>query len=271
VAGVYKKYQEQGFHIIGLECQNSSAADIDKYVKEKGVAYQVVTGGELKGSNVSGIPHGFLFGPDGKLAEDNPRGKQLEDKVKELLKEVAGMMAGPGPYKKLAALAAQVKAGQGLGIVLKTLAQKKDSKDADEAAEAKTMYEALKSNGQDQLDTALSKKDAQPMTALARLDKLALQFAGDELGTKAKQEADTLRKDPRVRKEQEADSFMKQLDSMVNQLKPVRGSKDPKDEAFRKANAAAIQSILAGCQSIVQRYPGTEASQKAEELMKQYR
>lgn len=271
MAGLYKKYEEQGFHIIGLECQNSSNADIEKLVKEKGVTFQITTGGNLKGANVSGIPHGFLFGPDGKLAVDDPRGKQLEDKVKELLKDVAGMMAGPGPYKKLAALAAQVKAGQGVGAVLKALAQKKDSKDAEEAAEAKTMYEAIKSYGQDQLDTALSKKDAHPVTSLARLDKLALQFAGDELGVKAKQEGDTLRKDPKVKKEQEADTFMKQLDSMVNQLKPVRGSKDPKDEAFRKVNASAIQSIVAGCQGIVQRYPGTEASQKAEELMGQYR
>jgi len=88
VTGVYKKYQEKGFHIIGLECQGSSNADIGKYVKDKGIAYQVVTGGDLKGANVSSIPHGFLFGPDGKLAVDNPRGKQLEDKIQVLLYDV---------------------------------------------------------------------------------------------------------------------------------------------------------------------------------------
>jgi len=103
VTGVYKKYQGQGFHIIGLECQSSLAADIDKYVREKGVAYQVVTGGDLKGANVSSIRHGFLFGPDGKLAVDNPHGKQLEDKIQVLLAGVVKQekeVASPVEKKK---------------------------------------------------------------------------------------------------------------------------------------------------------------------------
>jgi len=268
---MYKQYEERGFHIIGLECQNSSAADIATLAKSKDVTYQLTTGGDLKGSNVTGIPHGFLFGADGKLLADNPRGKELESKVKEALKDVAGMMAGPGPYKKLAALAAQVKSGQGLGAVLKTLAQKKDSKDAEEAAEAKTMYEALHGNAQEALDSALAKKETSPVESLARLDKLALQFAGDEIGTKAKQEGDTLRKDPKIKKEIEAEAMLKQIEAATERLKPVRGMKDPKDEAFRKANAAAIQGIVGGCQALSQRYAGTAAAQKADELVSQYR
>src|SRR3990172_1234781 len=115
LAALYKKYEEQGFHIVGLECQGSTANEISSLAKSKGAGYQITTGGDLKGSNVRGIPHGFLFGPDGKLAADDPRGAELENKLKDLLKDTSAAMAGPGPYKKLAALAAQVKAGTGLG------------------------------------------------------------------------------------------------------------------------------------------------------------
>lgn len=58
---------------------------------------------------------------------------------------------------------------------------------------------------------------------------------------------------------------------MANQLKPVKGSRDPKNEGVRKVNAGLIQGFIGGCQAIVQRYPGTAAAQKAEELMAQYR
>ena len=270
MAGLYKKYVDQGFHIIGLECQGSSAADIAALAQAKGVTYQLTINGDLKGSNVTGIPHGFLFSAEGKLLADDPRGKELENKVKEALKDAGGMMAGPGPYKKLASLAAQVKSGQGLGNVLKTLAQKKDSKDAEEAAEAKAMYEALRQNAQESLDLALSRKETSPGEALARLDKLASQFSGDEIGTKAKQEGDAMRKDPKTKKEIEAETMLKQIEAATEQLKPVRGQMNPKDESFRKVNAAAIQTIVGGCQALSQRYAGTAAAQKADELLSQY-
>lgn len=271
LAALYKKYSEQGFHIIGLECQRSADDVIANVAKSKGAGYQMTTGGDLKGSNVSGLPHGFLFGADGKLAVDDPPNGQLEKKVKELLKDSAGFMAGPGPYVKLAALAAQIKSGQGLGTVLKTLAAKKESKDAAEQAEAVMMYDALHGAAEGQLEGALGKKDTEPAAALVKLDKIALTFAGDEVATKAKTEADAMRKDPKVKKEVEADAMWKQVEAMTDKLKPVRGEKNYKDDAFRKANAASIQGIVGGCQGLTQRFAGTAAASKAESLMNEFR
>src|SRR5690242_16009861 len=106
LVALYKKYVDQGFHIVGIECQNSGKEEIDTLCKSKGVGYQITTGSQLKGANVSSIPHGFLFSADGKMVSDELRGKPLEDKIKELLAESAAAMAGPGPYVKLAAFAA---------------------------------------------------------------------------------------------------------------------------------------------------------------------
>ncbi|MCW8133382.1 MAG: hypothetical protein KIS92_23770 [Planctomycetota bacterium] len=271
MAGLYKKYSEQGFHIVGLECQGSTAAEISNMAKAKGVAYQLTTGGDLKGANVRGIPHGFLFGPDGKLVADDVPFSELEKKIKELLPEVAGAMAGPGPYKKLAPQAAQVKAGQGLGAVLKLLRTKVESKDAEEAAEAKMMLEALGGAAQAQLDRAVGMKESDPLGAIAKLDKLAVQFAGDEIAVKAKTETDALKKDPKVRKEIEAAGVFAQIEKAYDGLKPFLGEKNPKADGFVKLNQAAINNIVAGCQMIVQRYPETNVAKKAQEMMNQFK
>jgi lysophospholipase L1-like esterase len=196
----------------------------------------------------------------------------IDEPVKELLKESnTAAMAGPGPYKKLASLAAQIKTGTGLGQVLKTLAQKKDSKDAAEAAEAKMMYEALQSGGQTNLDAALAYKDSRPVLALSRLDRVAAQFAGDEIGTKAKQVAEQLRKDPKVAKELEAEQMLKKLQAFEEGFKAAGKDRSPKSPQFRKLNAQGIEALIGGCQQLLKRYPGTAAAQKAESLMSDYR
>lgn len=271
VAELYKKYKDQGFHVVGLECQGSPEETIQGQVKEYGADFQITVGGKLKGANVSGIPHGFLFGADGKLIEDDPSHRKLEELLKTALKDALGAIAGPGPYVKLAALAAQVKTGQGIGQVLKTAAQKKDSKDAAEAAEAAMMFESLTKAGQDRLDRALALKETEPAAAVDQLDKLALMFSGSEFGDKARTESANLKKDPKVKKELDAATVWKQVETAIGNLKPVRGANDPKSDAFRKANQAGIMQIIGGCQSIMQRYAGTAAAKKAEETLSQYK
>ena len=195
----------------------------------------------------------------------------IDDSVKEMLKDSTSALAGPGPYKKLAALAAQIKTGTGLAQVLKTLTQKKDSKDADEAAEAKMMYDALHGGAQENLDSALSYKETKPLFALNWLDRLATQFAGDEIGTKARQAGDQIRKDPKVARALEAEQMYKQIQAMEETLKPVAGVKNPKAANFKKLNAQSIATIIGGCQQLIQRYPGTPAAEKADGLMNDYK
>ncbi|MCK6470228.1 MAG: hypothetical protein L6R28_00660 [Planctomycetes bacterium] len=266
-----KKYAEQGLHIVGLECQGSTKDEIVAIASARGAKYQLTTGGDLNGANVRGIPHGFLFGADGKLAENDPRGAQLETRIKELLSETAAAMAGPGPYVKLAAAAAQIKTGRGLGPILKSLREKKDSKDADEAKEAAMMFEALNGAATRMLESAQGRKTSDPSSAIAALDKLALQFVGDEIGDTAKKEAAAMRADPAVKKELDAAAMWTRIEAMNEKLVPVAGKKDPKSDAFKKKNMPAIQQMMGGCQMIVKTYPGTKAAESAQALMDSYK
>lgn len=271
MAGLYKKYSDQGFQIVGLECQNSTPAEIQTLAKSKGISYQCTTGGELAGAVLEGIPHTYLLGPDGALAGENMMGKALDDKIKTLLLDSSTVYLGDGPYKKLAQVAAQAKTGQYLGQILKTLRTKKDSKDADEAAEAKMMYDAIYGSAQDAFDGAVSDKDSNPLSAIARFDKLAVRYAGDELATKSKQEGDALKKDPKVKKEMEADDMWKKVELFNNQMKAFQGQRDPKNEGFRKLNAQTITILLGGCKQLMDRYPNTAAAAHADELASEYR
>ena len=90
----YKKHAAEGFEIIGLERQESTAAEITALTKARNAEFETTMNGNLKGANVSGIPHGFLFGPDGKLIQDGGmRGAEFEQKVAETLKQYATEIA----------------------------------------------------------------------------------------------------------------------------------------------------------------------------------
>jgi lysophospholipase L1-like esterase len=241
---------------------------------------------KFEGGEVHYLDIGARFlQPDGTMSKDvmydflhlAPKGfeiwaEAINDTVKELLTESnAAALAGKGPYKKLASLAVQIKAGTGLGQVLKTLAQKKESTDAVEAAEAKMMFDALQGGWQKNLDAALTLKEIRPTQALSRLDRLTVQFTGHEIGAKAKQEADQLSKDPKVAKELEAEEMFKKLQLFEQGLKAAGKDRSPKSSQFRKVNAQGIEVLIAGCQGLIKRFPGTLAAQKAEMMLNDYR
>jgi hypothetical protein len=254
-----------------MESQGSSEADIKTLASSKGMDFTVTAGGDVKGAVISGIPAGYLFGADGNMVTDKVHGGDLEKQIAALCKESPGAMAGPGPYVKLAPLAAQVKSGIGLGNVLKTLVTKKLSKDPTEASEATAMYDALHTSLQEQLDSALEQKAEEPLTALAKLDRIAMQFAGDELAKKATDQAATMRKDPHVKMEIDGEQKWKYIQGLYGKLKPgAKGSKDPADESFRKVNLDALMVIVAGCRHIVEHCPKTAAATRAQEVVDQF-
>lgn len=186
--------------------------------------------------------------------------ESIGDEVRKLMSESStASMAGPGPYTKLAGLAQKIRSGNGLGMVLKTLHKAQESKDEAQAAEAKMMFAALSEGGQRNLDAAMSQMDTEPLIALTLLERVAIQFAGSDIGDKARSEAKQMRKDPTIMKGIEAERLYAKLQSFERELH------------LGQANPVGIQSLTAACQSLITKYPGTAAARKAEELMNKYR
>ena len=198
-------------------------------------------------------------------------GNAMGEGMLKLLSEQSTALTGPGPYVKLATLAKQIQAGQNLGSAVKILTDKKDSKDAAEAAEAVAMLTALTTSAQEQLEDALRSKENDPAEAISKLDNVAKRFAGSEFGTQAKQAAEALKKDPKVKKEIQATTMLEPLLTLESTLKPIPNAHDLKSEAFRRQNSATLHSVMSGCQALIKRYPDTRAARKALEIQDKYR
>ena len=200
-----------------------------------------------------------------------PIGKAFAEAMVKLLREQVTALTGPGPYVKLASLAKQIQAGQNLGGAFKTLADKKESKDPAEAAEATALLDALTSGAQALLDDALRDRESDPVYAIPKLDSVARKFAGSDYATQAKQASEALKKDPKVRKELDATAMLERILALEATLKPVPNATDLKSDAFRRQNAAILPSIVGGCMTLVKRYPETQAARKAAVILDKYR
>ncbi|MFC1672388.1 hypothetical protein ACFL01_04565 [Planctomycetota bacterium] len=192
---------------------------------------------------------------------------QLERKPAKSPYEI---MAGDGPYTKLASLAAQIKTGKNLGRALKTVRGKLTSTNPEEAAEAKLMFESLGGEAQRRFDEAKALVEKDPFAAMTRFEKVASMFTGDDIGTNAKQEASKLKTNPKIRNETMAASWMKRIQGQAGRLRPYKGITDPKNEKFRKRNKNALAGIRANCKSLIARYPDTAAAKEAKALMAKY-
>jgi hypothetical protein len=198
-------------------------------------------------------------------------GKAFAEANRKLILESVTALTGPGPYVKLAPLAKQIQQGQGLGAALKTLADKRSSSDPAEAQEATAMYDALSTGAQIMLDDGLRDKEPDPVSAIAKLDLVARKFSGSDYAAQAKQESEELKKDPKVRKEIQANAKLERILALEPTLKPVPSSPDPRSEGFRRQNLATLQAIVGGCQDLLKNNPDTAAARRASAVLDKYR
>lgn len=67
-----KKYEAQGFTVLGVAMDDSSPSDISDFAKKMGVNYPIVIGKEAVGDQYGGIPYlpsSFYIDRDGKVVE----------------------------------------------------------------------------------------------------------------------------------------------------------------------------------------------------------
>jgi peroxiredoxin len=92
VVAAYKKYKDKNFTVFGVSLDHNK----DKWeeaIKDDGLDWTQVS--DLKGwssvaavtYSVQSIPSNFLIGPDGHILARNLRGEQLEDMLKEVIKD----------------------------------------------------------------------------------------------------------------------------------------------------------------------------------------
>ncbi len=177
-------------------------------------------------------------------------------------------MAGPGPYRRLAALASRLRSGRGLGEARKEADRRRGAADLEEAREAETLHDHLTRYGESLLAEAAA---LDPAAAVRRLEEAESLFAGDDLAARAKEARESLKRDPKTQEELKADALWLRLQEGIRRLRPFAGSRDPKSEGFRRLNAAALEALQAQARLIAQRHPDTAAARRAEDFARLYR
>jgi peroxiredoxin len=93
---IYKKYKDEGVHVLGISCKEPDGADPVGYVKSKRMSYQVLIDGDevAEKYNVSGYPTLYIIGPDGKVVFSmagyaSGLDKLLTKEIDELLKKTS--------------------------------------------------------------------------------------------------------------------------------------------------------------------------------------
>jgi len=90
VVKLYKKYQEKGFEVYGVSVDDEKAA-WTKAIRQDKLKYTQVIAGDALNSKITAkygveyIPTTFLLDKTGKIVAIDIEGKELENKIKELL------------------------------------------------------------------------------------------------------------------------------------------------------------------------------------------
>ena len=92
---LHEKYGARGLQVVGISVHEQDAAAPAKYFRERGYTYLGLTGGDEVGEayGVEGIPHLFVIGPDGIVADQvvgmgTDLAKRLEATIEKLLPPV---------------------------------------------------------------------------------------------------------------------------------------------------------------------------------------
>lgn len=88
--GIYEKYKDQGFEIVGVSLDESTK-DWEAAIKKLGLTWPQFLNGEEEGNgavtyNVRSIPFTLMIDKEGTIVAERLRGDKIADKIEELLK-----------------------------------------------------------------------------------------------------------------------------------------------------------------------------------------
>ncbi len=262
LAAMQKRFGRDNFIIIANHCQGEPAAMVQSTWQSKGGGsdVSVVMDGDLPGSNVTGIPHCFLFDVDHKLIYDGSP-FDVEEHVADAVKASPGALVVGHTFTKLVREAAAVGAMDGnLAGALRSI--RKASGGSDEAAksDADFLLDRITTFTTDALTRIQGEEATDPLDCGERLMRMVSLFKGDDLGKPFVDLAKQLKADKAFQARLNAADMLSQIEAAAAKI--GLGS-DP--DAHRHSDDC--QNILGGLQTLIKKYPQTPAADKARALI----
>lgn len=270
LASWQKEYDRDSFVIVANHCQGGGADNARKVWLANGGGDQisVVDGGDLPGSNVSGIPHCFLFGADGKLIFDGSP-FEVETALKKAVEASPGHLVAGYEWKKLKKEAAAIGKRQAMATALKSARKVQgDGKDADAVAEAAELLKRVDAWAAKQRTAAEAARAGDPAESWRIAGEMAAALKGDAVA----EPFETLLKELKADKAAQAAIKAAELLAKVKAQAEAYGlAKDPEGFLARASNKAKAQEIAQGLKAVASKHAGTKAASEAEELARTWK
>lgn len=259
-------YDRDTFVIVANHCQGGSADQTRSVWLAKGGGDQisVIDNGDLKGAQVSGIPHCFLFDHNGTLLyEGSPF--RVEEALKKAIEASPGALVAGYEWKALSREAQAIGKRQGVAGALRSVRKQALSEDTAIRGEAEELLGRVDGWVAKQQAEMTAARSEDPVEAVRIASTMAGVFKGDELAGPFETALKELRADKSVQQEVRAAE-------MLTRVKVAAASyglsTDPKGFQERASNKGKAQEIAGGLKMVITRFADTKAATEAEALAK---
>lgn len=258
-----------GLVIVAQHRQKATDDEIRSTARARGINYTVTTG-YVSGSSATSIPHSFIFGADGKCVfEGNPADaeKTLRTTFGAALVAKAGRDSFP---KALAVHVDALKTGKPPAAILTKVQPFTRAPDAETAAAAKALVDAMTGPAKVSLEAARSQRSDDPLAAYDRALRLSVTFKGSPVGADAARFLAELKADKTVTAELRARPYLEKVRAIDQQLGKALGEKESPDDTFRKAMAGPLKQLRDAVAVMKRQAPDARATKDAVVLAEKY-
>jgi hypothetical protein len=259
-----------GLVVVAPHSQGGTDDEVRTAAARWGLRCSVTKGASVPGGDGGGLPHVYVFGPDGTCVHDG-HPKDAEPKIRAAVG--AAIVAAAGvmePAKSVAPVVDILRKGQKPSSQLGKLSTLKGSTEKGVAAQAKALYDAILAPAKKRLDEATEEKDTEPVASYETAARLALTMKGTPIGTQANELAVKLKGTRAVGDELKARPVLEQVKKLDAALRARAKDGDTADAAFLKANAAGVKQLRSQVKRMEKDWPNAPATKEAGGIAERY-
>jgi hypothetical protein len=245
-----EQYKAQGFIVIAAHCQDVSQEKVVGLCRAKKINYTVVSRGRCTGDDSNGIPHAFLFGPDGKVIKEGHPNEMTND-IDQAVKNSPHWITRGRPLTSAAnKIALGLAAGKNFSWALdqcESLLKKNDDKAKEEAQYLK---DQILAEGDKTLDAAKAAEANDPNRAMDLYSQVSKDWKKSEPATKADARLKELKSDKPFQDELKIAKDVAKIQDMCDQLTLPMGKEEydltiPQNQQLAQQITAAAKSLKA--------------------------
>jgi len=259
------KFQPRGLIMIGLSRDKpDQVAKVKSFYAEYKMNYLVAMDAGMGDKlPMRGIPHAFVVDQTGLISwAGHPMDPQFEPAVKKVLDEWVIRLED---FPKLKPLAISILRKGGKEAIASLL---KQTRDPDNADEAKKLLKAVRKLAKMQLDAAFERAQKMPTEAVKVLDDIASKYEGIEEASEAAAKAREIRADPGLADEVALVNGMKQI-LQSHQKELQAGLANVRDQKTAlKAALPIFKKAQERLTELIKKYPKAKAAARAREELK---